>query len=54
MRVRIDRDELYPVYDFYSGGKEFDVPDEVAARWTRAMNLFDEAQREMASYYRGE
>lgn len=53
----MDKDEYYPFYDAdteWSMGKEVEVPEHTYIYWTEVMRMFNDVQREMRQYYRGE
>lgn len=50
MKVKIDSDEWYPVYDLDDYGDEVEVPDDKVAEWKRILAEFDVMQKEMAAY----
>jgi hypothetical protein len=47
MKVRLHKDEWYPVYDFSKSGIEVEVPPLTVRRWKRAHKLFLKVQGEM-------
>ena len=47
MKVKIDWDEWYPVYEIGERGHEVNVDEETAARWKRVHDEFDAVQDEM-------
>jgi hypothetical protein len=51
MRVKIDKDEWYPVYSIGSYGFSIEVPEETVKRWKKIEEAFLKMQKEMKKYY---
>ena len=56
MKVRVDTDELYPIYQFCDNlwGKEVEISEELYKEVSEAIDKFWVAQRKLSDLYDGE
>jgi hypothetical protein len=55
MKIKVDSDELYPIYQLYDFcGKEVEVTEEFHKEYTEVMDKFWNMQRTLSDLYHGE
>jgi hypothetical protein len=53
VKVDIDSDEWYPVYEFRKGQGNVEVDARKIARWTKVFDAFRKVQDELCKLYEG-